>query len=286
MGINKVKTQHYVPRFYLENFSKDSQLWVFDKLNENKFKTAIDNIACENYFYDHQILNEVTGEQFIEKTLSSIEGMLAPKFKNFLLKVSPGYLLTEEDRILVSEMMVLQLSRTREQRTLLSQFDDQFSEAFKKYGIRDSLANTDKDQKHLDFMLKMLTNTEAYEKFFEKIWLVHINQTQHSLYTSDSPAFGHIHQDIRFNAYEVFMPLTPQIGISALTPQAFPQFQDMDGYAIPIVKTENIKFYNSLVTSKAYRFIFNKVNNFKLAEKIVREFPEVKDINRRRVGHV
>ena len=51
--MNKIKTQHYVPRFYLNNFkSSDNKIFVYDKATDKVFNTAVENIACENYFYD------------------------------------------------------------------------------------------------------------------------------------------------------------------------------------------------------------------------------------------
>jgi len=52
---NRIKVQHYVPRFYLRRFSvegKEGYLYCFDKLESRKFVVRDKNVACESYFYD------------------------------------------------------------------------------------------------------------------------------------------------------------------------------------------------------------------------------------------
>jgi len=47
------KNQHYVPQFYLKNFSADDKtIWVYDKSSKKSFRTGVANIAAERFFYD------------------------------------------------------------------------------------------------------------------------------------------------------------------------------------------------------------------------------------------
>ena len=55
----KVKNQHYVPRFYLKYFTfNKNQIWVYDKSNRRKYISSLENVACENYFYDNNKIDE------------------------------------------------------------------------------------------------------------------------------------------------------------------------------------------------------------------------------------
>ncbi|AKB32417.1 hypothetical protein MSSIH_1727 [Methanosarcina siciliae HI350] len=49
-------SHHYVPKFYLRLFStmkkKEYYIYTFDKYTMKNFRTNIENVACENYFYD------------------------------------------------------------------------------------------------------------------------------------------------------------------------------------------------------------------------------------------
>lgn len=47
------KKQHYIPQFYLNNFTNDSgKLWVYDRLKEKIYACSSRDIACENYLYE------------------------------------------------------------------------------------------------------------------------------------------------------------------------------------------------------------------------------------------
>ena len=64
---------HYVPRFLLKHFTrgKNPQIFVYDKSNDNQFRTNIKNIATENGFYDLEVDE---GILTLEPGLAHIEG--------------------------------------------------------------------------------------------------------------------------------------------------------------------------------------------------------------------
>ena len=62
------KRQHYVPKFYLRRFSKKcdnkEEIYVYDKIRDNVFKTNIKNVALENDFYTN---TDFEDKYFLEK---------------------------------------------------------------------------------------------------------------------------------------------------------------------------------------------------------------------------
>src|SRR5574344_1167297 len=65
------KKQHYVPQFLLKNFTPNGEsIFCYDKIENRISMRKIDNVACENYFYEttDRPVNE------IENKLSTIEG--------------------------------------------------------------------------------------------------------------------------------------------------------------------------------------------------------------------
>src|ERR1700722_4137616 len=44
---------HYVPQFLLRGFASQSrkQVYVFDKSNDNEFRSSVHNLACQRDFY-------------------------------------------------------------------------------------------------------------------------------------------------------------------------------------------------------------------------------------------
>lgn len=70
--MDKVKIQHYVPRFYLKNFAfqrdKEYRFYCFDKFDLRHFPVNIKNIGCEKFFYEGK-----AEKQILEKALSNLE---------------------------------------------------------------------------------------------------------------------------------------------------------------------------------------------------------------------
>ncbi|MEP2772982.1 MAG: DUF4238 domain-containing protein [Fulvivirga sp.] len=285
--MSKVKTQHYVPRFYLEEFSSNEQIWAFDKTNKNVFKSNISNVASENYFYDSQTLDELSGEQFIEKTLSGIEGILASKLRSIIARINEQqtrYKIDEADRIALSELFLVQLIRTKEMRNNMELSKKTLLEELHTKGFTDTSAYIDSEinskDDHLKFIITALAKTESYDVMYDKVWVVYYNTSKHKFYTSDSPTCKHMHDDITPNIYELFMPLSPTIGVSALSRQN--RLHPLELRTINISNTENVKFLNSLTIYNSHRFIFNKFNDFKLAESVMRNNPDLAKIGRPR----
>lgn len=59
--MEKIKIQHYVPRYYLKQFTKRSNesnlIECYDKLEDRQITTDIRNVASERFFYDKNIAN-------------------------------------------------------------------------------------------------------------------------------------------------------------------------------------------------------------------------------------
>ena len=114
MTKQKVKLQHYVPRFYLENFvtnikKSKNQIFCFDKISSKTFSSSIKNIACESFFYD--LSND--NEQSTEIALSKLENKFSIAIKN-LIENPDINLLSSEDRETISEFIIIQEFRTKE----------------------------------------------------------------------------------------------------------------------------------------------------------------------------
>lgn len=84
--------QHYVPQYYLKNFSYNGRIHVYDLKNKKSFTNSISNIAFVKYFYNVDISffkkiieNEVfEDEDFIDKLINKHnESILAAFFDSF-----------------------------------------------------------------------------------------------------------------------------------------------------------------------------------------------------------
>ena len=117
-----VKNQHYIPQFYLKRFGKDEKIDAYDIKNK-KFitNTNVSNFASKRFFYDIELekLDEhisllkkiyniddtdedfkklINSPQYIEKTLSNIEGDMSI----FLDKIETDFSLINDENFLAT----------------------------------------------------------------------------------------------------------------------------------------------------------------------------------------
>jgi hypothetical protein len=84
--------QHYVPQYYLKNFSVNKQINIYDLKTKRKFTNSIKNTAYKKFFYnvDVDFFNKILGnekfenEDFIDKIINTNnESILAKFFDSF-----------------------------------------------------------------------------------------------------------------------------------------------------------------------------------------------------------
>ncbi|VXC01078.1 conserved hypothetical protein [Exiguobacterium sp. 8A] len=160
----KQKTnQHYVPQFYLENFSKKNkntyQIAVYDKKRKKSFVSNVRNVASSRYFYDFpsvdQMRNLVEGEKDADHILENygndsffhvqmVENYFSDEveaqFKGSLSKLKAKYTLSKnpfelrnifsnEEKQVLSHHIALQLTRTNEFRKTILEADEKVMKA-------------------------------------------------------------------------------------------------------------------------------------------------------------
>lgn len=81
---NRVKKQHFVPRFYLANFcDADGYLWTHDSRLEKPRRTLPENTGFETNIYSPEA-EEGKRIDYIEETLSVVESAAAPLIQKLL----------------------------------------------------------------------------------------------------------------------------------------------------------------------------------------------------------
>src|SRR3954471_23118639 len=70
--------QHYVPQFLLRGFAtpKRKQVYVFDKSNDNEFRSPVRNLACQRDFYNPDV----------DRWLTQLEDASAPIIQSIRTK--------------------------------------------------------------------------------------------------------------------------------------------------------------------------------------------------------
>lgn len=294
--MSKIKKQHFVPRFYLENFTDvKGKIFVFDIQNSEAFGTIVDNIAHKKYFYDYQPLDEVTGEQTIEKALSQFEGEAAQVLRRTVdhLTKSTNVGPDRGDRTALAKYIVIQQKRTIESRVVSQQFVSEIERQLKSKGVSDEfIVGSGLTASNYDshaFQIQMLLSPElenSVNDLCDRYWIFWKNQTKHNFYTSDHPVVGYMHSDLNSSGYEIYFPLNPRLAVTILIKHQFVQWADMDNRIMILDNTENVKFYNNLILRKCNRQIFSSENDFRLAKRILKDEPELANPDRPRVARM
>jgi len=302
--MNKVKTQHYVPRFYLKNFmSSDNKIFVYDKTTEKVFQTAVENIACENYFYDSKKLeSEFHKEQYLEKFYSSIESKFAPFYLDFVSKIESKEKekITEEDKKAFANFLVLQIDRTKEHREMSRQSysvikEQLIEKGFTKQQLIDfgfELENPDPKDLHIESILSGDEMRATLAEILENhIWILVENTTNQPFYTSDNPIakIANIKNEyISYDGYgsegiEIIFPLNSNYLFVLCEREYFKNFEQIENSKLTITNVENVNYYNSLEIIRSYRQIFSCEDSFKIISELKKVNSESFKTNRKRM---
>lgn len=264
MEANKVKKEHYVPQAYLNCFSRNTKIYVYDKSkDEIRHNQDISQVAHKRYFYDFSE-NEINilkrkypeiSEQYIEKELFSKR--LEPNLKNLICKIEKYfteeskeylYLLSDELKANVSMQMAYQFLRT--------------------YGIREHI-NPDRLKTKALAHKMLLLETEGIIKelalfFYSKKWSILSNGTYIPLITSDNPVsiFNMVTGDTGLKALEedglkmIFYPLSSKIIINLMDEQISTSLNELKIGRVPLNEDFSVKFINTIQTVNAYNYVF------------------------------
>lgn len=317
--MSKVKNQHLVPKCYLKNFTNDGRkLWLFDKKISKSLPSNINDIATGRYFYDipKDYLAEGADVQALEKIFSKIEGDYSSFLKRFLKNIQASFLLSPNRNINLNDFdkhemsfyLALQVSRTEEFRRMFSDLKKIIVERFGNELLANDLelgkalealrghqlkAEIDKEYNVVEY-IKMLGDPEFLAHFqnifFDKIWIIGINKTSNTFYTSDHPValYSYKNNKDRGVGYgspdvEVSFPLSPILNLMMYERSSFEHDIGKLENTVVELRDENIEFYNSLQVKESTRQVFCIENSFTLAEEMVSENPEISKIERPRL---
>lgn len=302
--MNKVKTQHYVPRFYLKNFrNSDNKIFVYDKATDKVFQTAVKNIACENYFYDSDRLKtEFQDEQLLEKFYSSFESEFAPFYIDYITKVESKEKdkITGDDKKAFADFFVLQIDRTKEHREMSRQSYSLMKEkliekGFTKQQLIDfgfGSENPDPKDLHIESIILGDEMRDSLREILENhIWILIENNTNQPFFTSDNPIakIANIkNEHISYDGYasegvEIIFPLNSKYLLVLFEREYFKYLEKIENSKLTITDIENVNFYNSLEIIRSYRQVFSNNDGFKIIPELKKVNPESFKMNRKRI---
>ena len=291
--MSKVKIQHYVPRFYLRNFSqqigKEFYLHCFDKSSFRQFRVNITSIGCEKYFYE--IENDPVK---IEKILSRREAVFNIAYEKIISKKHLSNLSLKEKEAIATFATVQEI-RTREMREMYKSIGKKIKNALSDRPLSKDLERqskgVDTEQTARTLQLRLILETllrknDLVDILLRMKWCLYENNTGMPFWTSDHPLSRFNPIDLRpygnlgllCRGIEISFPLSPQLGLS---------FCDPDNYRFnpekSVCKEDNVLFYNTIQLRSSTRHVFSIDNDFSIAKKWLNEHPDFRNIERKRI---
>ena len=293
--MSKVKFQHYVPRFYLKQFSNKSKsniyfIYCYDKTNSKIFPTNINRAAGSNYYYDEKDLPFKP----MERTLTNIESKYKVIHKK-ILKFQDLSILRLNELIMFGIFIVTQEIRTPGLRELMKSIIKVFKKTSeeKEWDLSEELKNQIErnleDEKLKEYQISMFNNLAEFVFFIIQMkWLLLKNKTDYPLWTSDNPIvrwnpidlspygnLGYLSRGIEIN-----FPLSSTLCLCICDPIKYdliPSINDM-------FDKQNIIHLNWLQVVRSTRFLYSNVSDFSLAEEYLSKYPEFRDPDRPRIS--
>jgi Protein of unknown function (DUF4238) len=205
------KKQHFVPRFYLKNFSLNStekMLGIFN-LTHSKFISngKLKDQAQKDYFYGRDLI--------IENALSESEGITAEILRNIINQDSIS-VISLKDSYYLLEFTIFLSERTACMADQLDESVDKFVKA-----IISKHPNTPTGINEGSFSLTQPTQHALYRAaislpvVFDLSYKLLINRTQTPFITSDHPVvlynqLNESHIGLACKGLEIFLPISPR----------------------------------------------------------------------------
>lgn len=309
----------YLKNFVIDGQTEG--IWLFDKKLKKEIQSNINDVATRRYFYDipEGYIVEGQDKQVIEKKLSSLEGeynsLLTKLINNLavthLLSVRQNqtkYLFTNKFKIEMSFFLALQLARTEEFRKMFTDVnvgmleklandilanDIRLGKAPKELEgqrIEASLVNGHEVVEHIKMLGDETFLSNLQKVFYDKIWIFGKNKSDHALYTSDHPIAIHPYQThpmfgvgIGSPYTEVVFPLSSSLILIMYDRNSFESSLGQLENSIINLGKDHITFYNSLQCKSSTRQVFCSTCEFQIAKDMIKNNPELTNIDRPRL---
>ena len=264
----KKKRQHYVPIFYLDNFTNENgTFWIHDKDNSRSFESNPNNVCSENYLYEFESNDCVfsNGKHLlpnsIENKFAELEGdwskLIQTVLKRLSIQTNPQALIIRKDEReqLYDLINNLLIRNPRIMELFLS--DEQIYESIgdcSDFEVLNEMFKTYKFGSTAGFKKSIIKNLYfdknkglSYIENFEKMSFVFLKSCEGDFITSDFP----IIMDIDFENGEfktLYFPISTKYAIN------FFREKTRDRNQIRMINNEQVEDLNNYV----YKYKFNR----------------------------
>lgn len=291
--------QHYVPQYYLNNFSNNGHIHIYDLKEKKPFANSIRNIAYKNHFYnvDTNFFNKIIeneifeDEDFIDKLINKHnESIMAAFFNSFnptrerIINKDNSETISIVDFHSLVDFIIIQTYRNPKFQLFFEKIQEQILTKSKKNGNK----NVDKIGRGIVILLVLnelqygrktklkKEITEVFKPIIEEIKIlkdlvtnsckyVYWNMTDIDFLTSDfGMSFTRLKPEDFFTT--IFVPINTKIGV-LLVNQKSSIWDNRITNNSSIFKIENsdkgqIEILNQSVIENANRFVFSLNGQF------------------------
>lgn len=262
---NPTRKMHFVPCFYLKNFTRDENILHPLNIREKRIEKSrfYKRFGYENYFYaiNTGTLDDLS--QDIERWLQSIEDLIAGELPRIISDIVAYRQINDQDRYFLAILMSMLWLRGPGMRNQMKDMNDDFVRqisdlAGTEYAERFRVSD---NRNHLRLMVSSIGvhGSGFANMFYHMKWKIYLANGNEEFITSDVPVVerwipkkdfygnGFMDRDKYFPlTSRIFLKLTPPCGSSKITRRAI--YADQDD----IVKELNI-----ITVSGAQKYIYS-----------------------------
>ena len=135
---------------------------------------------------------------------------------------------------------------------------------------------------HSNMILDEEVAVQMAETLNNHIWVMYVNKTDCSFYTSDNPVANIPHKFDKYRSYgglksegiEIVFPITPKLMLAMYDRKRYDKVFSDRQFAI-LSTIEEVEYYNRVQVINSNRCVFSGQSNFGLAEKLCKEHPKL-----------
>jgi len=278
--------QHYVPYFYLKNFSFNKEsIYVFDKLTRKQFTASLKNVASSQDFYNFE-----AGNIDLETSLSKVESEIAPILQRLINCdiINTEGIITYDELEYLKYLFWIQQNRTLESRIGFAQGIDHMNALISKkeppkINLSETIKSVEVKNEHLSYFQTVTSNTSTLEVALSRNMHILLNETNVNFLSSDSPVIGdsEIYDNKLIGIF--ILPISPRRALQ-VTPNGQLDFLDnADGGVSIISDAELVNYYNSLMVGTCTRQLFSFDNEFYNTIDLLDKNPNLIDPRKMRI---
>lgn len=294
--------QHTVPRCYLRGFADESQnFYSFNKLYKKAKRASVGQSAQSDYFYDFDpstLQNPDDDPQWAEKTFSVLESRFKVVLDSFIAEAHSGEVGVEWASSM-AQFVAVQWLRTRGARDTFMEIDTKVNQEIVNQLYAKNYPGMPPGKfvpgagyervLHAELMFDYDHLMAIAERFWNLLWVVGRNRTEHAFYTSDEPVVRRKNPVTNKTSLpvpldvglEFAFPLNSEFVLVMLDRRMFSPLLSYERKVMDF-GPDDVERYNTMQVMKSTQYVFCSKPDFNLAERLCNAHPAICDPGRDR----